>query len=249
MSKSNYITIKNITKKYGDIVAVDDVSFVIPQGSIATIIGPNGAGKSTLAKMIMGLIKPTSGSISIDKKQPHTMRKVIGYVPQRFTYNPRVPITVKEFFMLSLHIAGKHQHEQITTIENKFTDVGLPKNIMEKQLAELSGGQLQRVLIARSLLTDKQLLIMDEPVAGLDIEGRQSIHELLKELNSRYKVTIILISHELDVVFKYSDNVLCINKRMLCHGIPKEVLTEDVLAQMYGMQHHAHYHHECEHKT
>lgn len=245
MTTKEYISIEAVTKRYGDSSVIEDVSFVIPKGSISAIIGPNGAGKSTLAKMIMGIISPNSGTVAIDGQKPEQYRKKIGYVPQRFTFNPKVPITVEEFLMLSLHVAGKHEHEERSIIENRFERVGLPNSTLNKQLSELSGGQLQRMLVARALLTDKELLIMDEPVAGLDIEGRQSIHEMLKKLNKDHGVTIILISHELEVVFTYAEHVLCINRRMLCQGKPEETLTEEVLTEMYGSQHQAHYHHKC----
>lgn len=242
-----YITVSNVEKQYGDAAVIRDISFGIKKGSIAAIIGPNGAGKSTLAKIIMGLLEPDKGSVTIGGKRPQDVRRSIGYVPQRFTYNPRVPMTVREFLMLSLHVAGKHEHERDAILAERFADVGLSPDVMKKQLSKLSGGQLQRVLIARALLTDKELLILDEPVAGLDIEGRQSIRELLKMLNKEHGVTIIIISHELEVVFRYADTVLCLNKRMLCQGKPNEALTEDVLAQMYGDRHQAHYHHTCTH--
>lgn len=247
MAKNNLVVVDKITKVYGDIAVVDNISFAIAKGSIVAMIGPNGAGKSTIAKMIMGLILPTAGTITIDGKKPSDMRTLIGYVPQRFNLNPKIPLTVKEFFMLSLHVAEKHEYENVEIIEKRFAEVGVA-NVMDKQLSQLSGGQLQRVLIARALLSDKKLLILDEPVAGLDIEGRQSIHELLKDLNQKNEVTIVLISHELDTVFKYADNVVCINHRMLCQGKPKEILTEKVLNEMYGMRHQAHYHHGCTHK-
>lgn len=249
MPKNAYITVKNIEKRYGDAVVIHDISFGIKKGSIAAVIGPNGAGKSTLAKIIMGLIEPDIGTVTIGGKRPRDVRTSIGYVPQRFTFNPRVPITVREFLMLSLHVAGKHEQERDTIIEARFADVGLSPSVMKKQLSKLSGGQLQRVLIARALLTNKELLILDEPVAGLDIEGRQSIRELLKKLNTDHGVTIIMISHELEVVFRYADTVLCLNRRMLCQGKPQEALTEEVLSQMYGDQHQAHYHHTCTHDS
>ena len=247
MKASPFIHAENLTKMYGDNAVVDNVSFAIPKGGIVSIIGPNGAGKSTLARMLMGLVKPTKGTLRINGKKPQEVRTMIGYVPQRFNYNPHVPITVQEFLTLSLHVAGKHKNEKINIIEKRLQDVGLT-DVLGKQLPQLSGGQLQRALIARALLTDKKILILDEPVAGIDIKGRQSIYELLKELNKKHGVTIVLISHELDVVFKYADSVLCMNRRMLCHGKPKEVLTEQIFNEMYGMRHHAHYHHECAHE-
>ena len=244
MSKNDFITAKNVSKAYGDTTVVENVTFTINKGSVTSVIGPNGAGKSTLAKIMMGLIQPTNGMVTINGKTPRDARTSIGYVPQRFIYNPKVPITVQEFLMLSLHVAGQHKREKTEIIEKRFSDVGIT-GVMDKQLHQLSGGQLQRILIARALLTDKKLLIMDEPVAGVDIEGRKSIYELLKDLNQKHGMTVIIISHELDVVFNYSDQVICINRRMLCHGKPQEALTEKIMNEMYGMRHQAHYHHNC----
>ncbi len=248
MKANTLIHAKNLTKIYGNAAVVDNVSFAIPKGNIAAIIGPNGAGKTTLVRMLMGIVKPTKGTIRINGKEPREERTSIGYVPQRFNYNPRVPITIREFLMLSLHVAGKRNNEKIDIIERRLQDVGLT-DVLDKQLFQLSGGQLQRMLIARALLTDKKLLILDEPVAGIDINGKQSIYELLKELNIKHGITTVLISHELDVVFKYADSVLCMNHRMLCHGKPKEALTWKIFNEMYGMDHFAYYHHhDCAHK-
>jgi len=244
MTKDVLVSVENVSKVYGSLAVVDDISCSIKRSSVTTILGPNGAGKSTLAKMIMGLLVPTKGAVKIEGKAPEEVRTSIGYVPQRFNYNPNIPITVCEFMKLSLHVAGKHDREKDQIISQRFKDVGL-KNVLKKRLSELSGGQLQRVLIARALLSDKTLLILDEPVAGVDIEGRKSIYELLKELNKKHGMTIILISHELDVVFNYSDQVLCLNRRLLCKGKPQEALTEEILSDMYGGKHHAHYHHNC----
>lgn len=247
MATTPYIQVKDISKSFGDVVALEHVSFDIENGEIVALIGPNGAGKSTLASIIMGLLEPTSGSITIDGAVPSEKRTAIGYVPQRFTFNQRVPITVGEFLSLSLHVAGVGE-QSAQTINTWLKRVGLPTDTLQKQLGELSGGQRQRVLIARALLTHKQLLIMDEPVAGLDVEGKESIHSLLKSLNKEHGVTVILISHELDVVYNYADKVLCLHRKLLCHGKPREALTSDVLTQMYEGEHAAHYHHGCTHK-
>lgn len=244
MSKNDFIVAQNISKVYGDTAVLQDVTLSINEGSITSVIGPNGAGKSTLAKIMMGLIQPTSGTITINGKNPRDTRTLIGYVPQRFTYNSKVPITVQEFLMLSLCVAGLHEREKVEIIEKRFSEVGIT-NVMNKQLHQLSGGQLQRILIARALLTNKTLLILDEPVTGVDLEGKKSIYELLKDLNKKHGMSIIIISHELDVVFNHSDQVICINRRLLCHGKPQETLTKEIMNEMYDMRHQAHYHHHC----
>ncbi|PJC37347.1 ABC transporter ATP-binding protein [Candidatus Peregrinibacteria bacterium CG_4_9_14_0_2_um_filter_53_11] len=245
MSHNPYIVVTNLSKNYGDVAVVDDVSFQIDRGEIVAVIGPNAAGKSTLVRMMMGLIPATSGTVTIDGASMKKYRTRIGYVPQRFNYNPRIPITIQEFLQLSLHIAGAHERENISTIKDRIRDVGLDSAVLEKQLGGVSGGQLQRILIARALLTDKELLILDEPAAGIDIEGQQSVYELLVRLNKSHGVTIIIISHELDVVFRYTKKVLCINRKLLCKGRPEEALNEEVMKKMYGLTHQAHYSHTC----
>lgn len=245
MPKKNLLKVKNLTKTYGGMAVVDCVSFDIQEGDIVAMIGPNGAGKSTLAKLLMGLIEPTEGSVKINNQNPNKVRRYVGYVPQKFHFNHSIPMTVEEFLNLSIHNLENKKDKKESVIEDRLNDVGL-KDVLKKQISDLSGGQMQRVLIARALLVEKKLLLLDEPVASIDVEGKQSIYQLLKEINKKHKVTIIIISHELDVVFKYADQVLCINRRMLCQGTPKETLTQKVLGEIYGMEHQAHYHHTCE---
>lgn len=245
MATTPFIRVKDVTKIYGDTAVVDSVSFDIEKGSILAIIGPNGAGKSTMLKIIMGLLDPTSGDVSIDGKRPRDVRTRMGYVPQRFQFDEWLPMTVHEFLELSAHVSGVHDSEEDQLIRERLADVGVP-DVGGKMLSQLSGGQLQRVMIARALLTQKDILLLDEPVAGIDVEGQRAMYELITDINREQGTTCILISHELDVVFRYATNVLCLNKKMLCHGLPKEAMTDDVLAEMYG-HHTAHYHHELEH--
>lgn len=245
MSSAPFIVVTDLTKRYGDTAVVDSVSFGVDTGDVLAIIGPNGAGKSTLLRMIMGLLPPTAGSILIDGHPPHKVRTRMGYVPQRFSFDEWLPMTVEEFLALSSHVSGVHDSEEVSIIEERLSDVGVP-NVGKAMLSQLSGGQLQRVMIARALLTRKDVLLLDEPVAGIDVEGQQAMYDLIQHINRAHGTTCILISHELDVVFRYATKVVCLNKKMLCHGLPKEALTEDVLAGMYGT-HTAHYHHGLEH--
>jgi len=242
---SPFISVKRLTKVYGDTAVVDAVSFGIKKGEILAIIGPNGAGKSTLLRMIMGLLKPTSGTVLIQEKDPVEARTRMGYVPQRFEFDQWLPMTVHEFLELSSHMTGLHEQEEQAIINQRLSDVGVP-DVGNKILSALSGGQLQRVMIARALLTNKDILLLDEPVSGIDIEGQRAIYDLIKDINKKHGTTCILISHELDVVFKYASKVICINKKKLCHGAPKTTITDKVLSQMYGTE-TAHYHHDsCE---
>lgn len=245
MNTDAFISVKDITKVYGDTAVVDSVSFDVEKGSILAIIGPNGAGKSTMLKMIMGVLDPTSGNVLIEGDAPSKARTRMGYVPQRFGFDEWLPMTVHEFLELSAHVSGVHDSEEDQLIRDRLADVGVP-DVGGKMLSQLSGGQLQRVMIARALLTRKDILLLDEPVAGIDVEGQRAMYDLITDINREHGTTCILISHELDVVFRYATNVVCLNKKMLCHGLPNEAMTEDVLAEMYG-RHTAHYHHDLAH--
>ena len=242
---ASFITVDALSKVYGDTAVVDDVTFDVKKGDILAIIGPNGAGKSTVLKMLMGLVQPSGGSISIDGMSPKNVRTRMGYVPQRFQFDRWLPMTVYEFLELSAHVSGVHDSEEYSLIQTRLADVGVP-DVGSNMLSDLSGGQLQRVMIARSLLTKKDILLLDEPVSGIDMEGQRAIYDLISDINATHGTTCILISHELDVVFRHATTVVCIDKKMICHGLPTEVITKDMLAKMYG-EHVDYLHHGKKH--
>lgn len=233
-----FIQVSEVTKKFADFVAIEDISFSIKKGEIVALVGPNGSGKSTLATLLIGLEEPTKGSIVIDGKSPTAFMGNIGYVPQRFNVDRSIPISVGEFLLLA--------KGDKTLIAKTLARVGL-SGIEEKRLGTLSGGQLQRVLVARALLHKKDILILDEPASSIDVGGEEALYELLHRLNHEDGTTIIVISHELDFVYQYATNVICLNRRLLCTGSPKKVLTADILEKMYG-GHVRHYAHDCDHK-
>lgn len=223
----NAIEVKNITVAFDDNTLIDQMSFEITQGDIAVIIGPNGSGKTTLLKAMAGLIEPRSGYIHIFGKHPHDVRREIGYVPQRFSFDRTFPITVKEFLKLSACPS------EYAYIDELLGHVNMAAK-KEARLSNLSGGELQRILIARALLRKPQILFLDEPASGIDIAGEQNFYELVKHIHIKHKVTIVIVSHELDIVFKFADQVLCINKKLVCYGAPKKVLTDEVFKELYG---------------
>lgn len=225
MEKHTCITVSSVTKMFGSYVAVEGISFSIAQGEMVALVGPNGSGKSTLARLIVGLDEPTSGKIRIDGKDPKHMVNLIGYVPQRFSFDRSLPMTVSEFLRLS--------NVSLGDIRDVLGKVAMAE-FENQQIGTLSGGQLQRVLIARALLHTRDILVLDEPTSGIDVGGEQALYELLHTLNHRDGTTIVVISHELNFVYEYATTVICLNQRLLCKGSPRSVLTAEVLAQMYG---------------
>ncbi len=233
------ISVKNLTYKFGDFVALDNISFAIKQGEMTAIIGPNGSGKTTLLKNIIGVYEPFAGSIKIFGKDPSQIVKSIGYVPQKFEFDRDIPITVYEFMALEKCEEKKHNR---TNIHKSLQEVGLI-NIEKNKLGELSGGQFQRVMIAKALLHEKAILIFDEPSTGIDIAGEQTIYDLIKKINKEKGATCLIVSHELNIVNKYADTVICLNKKMICSGAPETVITPENIKQLYGISaglYHAH---------
>lgn len=226
------IDVQNVTKVFGDMVAVDQVSFSIPKGEIVAIVGPNGSGKSTLVKMIAGLIPPTSGTIRIDGQSPADARRKMAYVPQQFSFDKTLPITVEEF--LHIAVCETKEHTSESAIARVLAFVGLADH-RHKRLGALSGGQLQRILIARALLHKRQLLILDEPSTGVDVSAEKEIYTLLHTMNKEQGTTIVIISHELDFVTSFAHTVLCLNKEKVCYGSVVDMLGDPkVLQKLYG---------------
>jgi zinc transport system ATP-binding protein len=214
---------------------LQDVSFSIPQESITAIIGPNGSGKTTLLKVLLGFLSPQKGKVWVLGKTPQQARREVAYVPQRFTFDKSFPITVLEFLQLS------HPHCPKEKIAQYLGHLSIAETLQMK-LGSLSGGQLQRVLIERSMLGDPKVLFLDEPAAGIDISGAQTFYELVLHLHREHGSTIVMVSHELDVVANYADLVLCLNRKLVCQGRPQQVLTPDTLKELYGKE-AAIYHH------
>ncbi|MCF7820773.1 MAG: metal ABC transporter ATP-binding protein [Candidatus Pacebacteria bacterium] len=227
----DFIEVKNLSYSYGDFSALENIFFKVAKEQIIAIIGPNGSGKTTLLKNLIGLYSPSKGEILIAGKKPFDYRKNIGYVPQRFDFDRQTPITVKEF--MGLERCSKHSHS-LKNIKKVLQEVGADK-LEKQQLSSLSGGQFQRVMIARSLLHEKELLIFDEPATGIDMAGEHTIYDLILKINKERKTTCIIVSHELNVVNKYAEKVLCLNKSMVCYGQPEVVINEETLHKLYGV--------------
>lgn len=232
--------VEDLSVKMAGHPVLEDVSFGVEKGDVVAVIGPNGAGKTTLLRAIMGLI-PYEGRI-----QWHEVAK-IGYVPQRFAFDRSYPLTVEELFLLK---AGKKSFWLPSKGETADIIKALSHTHMEelkqRKIGELSAGQLQRVFIAYALFGEPDLLLFDEPTAGIDIGAEMTVYSLLREISQELNLTMVLVSHELNVVFRYATNVVCLNRRMACYGIPSQVLSPEQLQSLYGPHtaFYGHDHHE-----
>lgn len=239
MPKPPAIKVENLIVQFGKDRVLNDVSFEIGAGQVVAIIGPNGSGKSTLVKTLLGLEKADRGTVLFFDKPLHKSRSLIGYVPQRFAFDKDFPITVKEFLHLRL---GKHH----TSVHQKLRQVGLRPEVGEQQLGALSGGEMQRVLIAQAILHDPQILFLDEASAGIDVGGEQNLLDIIRRLSEEHGTTVVMVSHEIDIVAQFVDQVICLNRALICHGTPKEILTEKTLKGLFG-DHASVYEHEVPH--
>ncbi|MFA6603670.1 MAG: metal ABC transporter ATP-binding protein [Patescibacteria group bacterium] len=235
------ISIRDCVVAYGDNIVIDGISLDINQGSIAAVIGPNGSGKTTLIKAIIDLVPMKSGDIRILGKHLHSVRQMIGYVPQRFDFDRYFPMTVGEFLDLARRIHCQ-KHFPASRVEHKLREVGLPKETLYKHLGELSGGQLQRVLIAQALINDPSILFLDEPSAGIDIMGEAAFFEILKHLKTEHDTTIIMVSHDITMISHIVDTVVCVNHKLLCFGSPAEALTKNKIEELFGAHQHPYNH-------
>lgn len=244
---STLLTLQNVTFKRGHKPVLDDVSFKVEQGSFTTIIGPNGAGKSTLVQIMLGGLSPEKGRV-IWADMPR-----IGYIPQKVQLDAALPIQVGTLFNLKPGCVMGEQRHQI----ERLTDV---RHLQSHFIADLSGGELQRVLLAYALLGDPAVLVMDEPMQGLDIDSEAQFLSILQALKYDYGKTIIMVSHDLHVVFKHSDHVICLQGHLCCQGQPSTVQVDPAYLNLFGRKqlelmaiyrhHHDHHHHcqnECDH--
>lgn len=209
------ITIENLSFSYNHHPVLSDVNIDIYKGEVVSIVGPNGGGKTTLLRLILGLLKPDSGRILVDGKPPAAASKIIGYVPQRARHDNSFPITVFETVLSGrVRPFGFYSRKDRLKAEESLDEVGLSDCIREP-FSSLSGGQMQRVLIARALTTEAEILMLDEPTSNIDPSAGHSLNSLLKKLNE--KMTILLVTHDTAFVASITERALCINKTLVEH--------------------------------
>lgn len=239
MEAETILNVQNLSVTLDSQSILDNISFAVKKGEALAIIGPNGAGKSVLFRALVGLVSH-KGSISWREGIK------IGYAPQKFLVDRSMPITVKEFFLLKCKNFWFPSKNFINHLGHELALVGLGHDVLKKPLAEISGGQMQRVLIAWAMLDHPDVLLFDEPTTGIDVGFEENVYHIMRKVQKERGTTVLLISHELNIVYKYADNVLCLNKKLICLGPPKSILNSKELTQLYG-EGGLHYHEENHH--
>ena len=228
--------INNISVTIGKQKILEDINIHIHCGELTVIIGKNGAGKSTLLKAILGEVKHTGNITFLDMKENKKRKIKIGYVPQSVNVEKNMPTTVYDMFASYISnkpvafIKDKNIYEEI----KKHLELFGAGNLLDKGIGNLSGGELQRVLLAIATKPIPNLLILDEPVSGIDVNGIKDFYEIVNKLKSEYDMSIILVSHDLDLVKKYADKVILLDKRIIKEGRPEEVYSSDEFKNIFG---------------
>ena len=223
MSTENNILVKlnGVGLKQNEKWLVKGVSLKVEKGKIVTLIGPNGSGKSTTAKIALGIYKNIEGQVE-------KFTNNIGYVPQKISIDWTLPLRVKDFMLLTDNLKDDALDEALT-----LTGV---KHLKENNLGNLSGGEFQRVLLARAISKKPELLVLDEPVQGVDFTGEIALYELIKKISEKLNCGILLISHDLHTVMSATDHVVCLNGHVCCSGSPKDVARNNEYKALFGEQ-------------
>ncbi len=216
------MSLEEISKSFNNNVILDNISFKLSRGEISTIIGPNGAGKTTLAKIILEVIKPDSGKVSKDD----SLR--IGYIPQSLNLSENFPLDVDS--LLSFIALRSLNYDKTQELLDNF---GVAELIYNK-VQDLSGGQLQKVLLAASLANDPELLVLDEPLTGMDVDGEIEFYKIIDNLRKNKNLAVLMISHDIHMVMRRSDQVLCLNKHLCCYGSPENVSNNTEYKKLFG---------------
>lgn len=243
-ASKNIVEIKNVSFTYGKEPVLKNISFDIHAGDYLGIVGPNGSGKTTLLRAMLGLLKPSEGEIKFFGKPLSQFSdwSKIGYVPQKATnFDPLFPVTVGEVVAMGRY--GKRGLARSLTkadqliINRALLDVGMLDH-EHKLVGDLSGGQQQRVFIARALAGEPAIIFLDEPTVGVDIKTQEDFYNLLRKLNRGFGITLVLVSHDIDVIANEATNLACINQTLIYHGEPEEFVKGDYLEKLYGKNLH-----------
>ena len=221
INSGNLIQSQNISFRIADKELLSGISLNISKAEIVTVIGPNGAGKTTLLRLLLGLIPCSSGNLYRKPK----LR--IGYLPQRAVYNPVLPLSVSRL----MNLTGSFSKSQI---ETSLGETGV-QSLKDKPISQLSGGEYQRVMLARALLRNPELLVLDEPVQAVDYMGESELYNLIGNLQKKLGCGVLMVSHNIHVVMASTDRVICLNQHICCEGKPKDVTQHPEYLRLFGL--------------
>ncbi len=238
------IEIHDLSFSYGEVPVLERIELVVPEGEFLGIVGPNAGGKSTLLKLILGLLEPQRGEIRVLGRPPRQARRLMGYVPQYPAFSRDFPVTVEQVVLMGRLGTGRltgsysrRDHEIARRVMREAEVLELAR----RRIDQLSGGQLQRMLVARALACEPRILLLDEPTANIDMRVENELFDLLEQLNQR--MTILVVSHDIAFISRYVQRVACLNRTLVCHRT--EEIDAKAIQELYGgevkMVHH-HYH-------
>jgi zinc transport system ATP-binding protein len=234
---SPLLRLQGITVQFAGQAVLQDVQLQVDTGQIVTLIGPNGAGKTTLVRAVLGLLRPDSGTVW---RKP---RLRIGYMPQKLVVDPSLPLSVLRFLRL---VPGVDR----ASAQAALAEVGA-EQVIDSPLQSISGGELQRVLLARALLRKPELLVLDEPVQGVDVAGQAELYRLITRLRDRHHCGVLMVSHDLHLVMSTTDQVICLNRHVCCSGHPEQVSGDPAFVELFGQDARSlavyHHHHDHSH--
>ncbi len=229
------IRLDGVAVSFNGQAVLDEVQLSVQPGEIVTLIGPNGAGKTTLVRVVLGLLQPDRGNVR------RAARLRIGYMPQKLHVDATLPLSVLRFLRL---VPGVDRKRALAAL----AEVGA-EQVIDSPLQSISGGEMQRVLLARALLREPQLLVLDEPVQGVDVAGQAELYRLISRLRERHGCGVLMVSHDLHLVMSATDQVVCLNRHVCCSGHPEQVSGDPAFIELFGQDAKslAVYHHHHDH--
>jgi len=251
---SQVIAAQQISHQFEQEWVLDKIDFSLNQGEIITLIGPNGAGKSTLLRILLGLLTPTQGKVL---RAPNLK---IGFMPQKVHLEATLPMSVENFLQLALPAPPNRwrfwqsYHQDFNHEQRQIIDELDLERLLQHPIQKVSGGEMQRILLARALMRDPTLLVLDEPVQGVDIQGQNELYEYINYVRQQRQCAVLMVSHDLHIVMKHTDQVLCLNRHICCSGHPTNVQQSHVYRDLFGISEnaiavyeHHHDHDTCDH--
>jgi zinc transport system ATP-binding protein len=228
------MTLDGVNKSFAGQHVLQNIDLQLNQSEITTLIGPNGAGKSTLVRIVLGLLQPDSGSVISDANLN------IGYMPQKLHIDPTLPISTCRFLQLA---NTSHQ-----ACHNALESVGIG-HLATTPVQKLSGGEMQRALLARAILRKPNLLVLDEPVQGVDTNGQNALYKMIADLSKSLNCAVLMVSHDLHIVMSATDQVICLNHHICCQGRPEQVTQDPAYLDIFGQTAIYAHHHDHQHSV